>query len=128
ASSPHPRSESTPRSGSPSTSGTERARPLGGAGGGSVPGPPSPAKDPAPPLLSDRPEGERRPRGAAVLEPARSRSSASGSKPLEVLQATGHGGGFLLGLVGDDGLGGEEERRDGGGVLQRRAGHLGGVD
>src|ERR687894_448362 len=40
----------------------------------------------------------------------------------------GHGRSVLLRLVGDDGLGGEEERRDGGGVLQRRAGHLGGVD
>src|SRR3954466_11004396 len=42
--------------------------------------------------------------------------------------AAGHGRSVLLRLVGDDGLGGEEERRDGGGVLQRGAGHLGGVD
>src|SRR3954471_20953673 len=42
--------------------------------------------------------------------------------------AAGHGRSVLLRLVGDDGLGGEEERRDGGGVLQRRAGDLGRVD
>src|SRR3954452_19885960 len=42
--------------------------------------------------------------------------------------AAGHGRSVLLRLVGDDGLGGEEERREGGGVLQRGAGHLGGVD
>src|SRR3954471_2302821 len=42
--------------------------------------------------------------------------------------AAGHGRSVLLRLVGDDGLGGEEERRDGGGVLQRRPGHLGRVD
>src|SRR3954465_3818210 len=42
--------------------------------------------------------------------------------------ATGHGRSGLLRLLGDDGLGGEEERRDGRGVLQRRAGHLGRVD
>jgi hypothetical protein len=42
--------------------------------------------------------------------------------------ATRRGGSGLLGLVGDDGLGGEEEAGDAGGVLQRRAGHLGGVD
>src|SRR3954449_7689657 len=42
--------------------------------------------------------------------------------------AAGHGRSGLLRLVGDDGLGGEEERRDGGGVLQRRAGDLGRVD
>src|SRR4051812_16610116 len=34
----------------------------------------------------------------------------------------------LLRLVGDDRLGGEEQRRDGRGVLQRRAGDLGRVD
>ncbi len=34
----------------------------------------------------------------------------------------------LLGLVGDDGLGGEEQGRDRGCVLQRRAGDLGSVD
>src|SRR4051812_47509208 len=42
--------------------------------------------------------------------------------------ATRHGRSGLLWLVGDDGLGGEEERRDGSGVLQRRAGDLGRVD
>src|SRR3954453_6716145 len=42
--------------------------------------------------------------------------------------AAGHGRSVLLRLVGDDGLGGEEERRDGSGVLQRRAGDLGRVD
>src|SRR3954469_5672206 len=42
--------------------------------------------------------------------------------------AAGHGRSVLLRLVGDDGLGGEEERRDGRGVLQRRAGDLGRVD
>jgi UDP-N-acetylglucosamine 2-epimerase (non-hydrolysing) len=40
----------------------------------------------------------------------------------------GHGRRGLLGLVGDDGLGGEEQRRDRRRVLQRRAGHLGRVD
>src|SRR5207302_6420874 len=35
---------------------------------------------------------------------------------------------FLLRLLDDDRLGGEEERRDRRCVLQRRAGHLGGVD
>src|SRR5699024_9263098 len=40
------------------------------------------------------------------------------------LVATRHRRTGGLGLVGDDGLGGEEERRDGGGVLQGRAGHL----
>ena len=34
----------------------------------------------------------------------------------------------LFGLVGDDGLGGEEQRRDRRRVLQRRAGDLGGID
>src|SRR4051795_9982897 len=49
---------------------------------------------------------------------------------LEVLHAsTRHAAApILLGLVGDDGLGGEEQRRDGRRVLQRRAGHLGRVD
>src|SRR5688572_22719086 len=42
--------------------------------------------------------------------------------------ATRHGRGGLLRLVGDDGLGGEEERRYGCCVLQRRAGDLGRVD
>src|SRR3954449_12332461 len=42
--------------------------------------------------------------------------------------AAGHGRSVLLRLVGDDGLGGEEERRNGGGVLQRRTGDLGRVD
>src|SRR4051794_16635038 len=44
--------------------------------------------------------------------------------------ATGHSAAGTRGLrlVGDDGLGGEEQRRDRGCVLQRRAGHLGGVD
>ncbi len=42
--------------------------------------------------------------------------------------ATGHAGTGLLGLVGNDRLGGEEERRDRGGVLQRRPGHLDRVD
>ena len=37
-------------------------------------------------------------------------------------------GRVLLRLVRHDGLGGEEQRRDRGGVLQRRAGHLGRVD
>ena len=37
-------------------------------------------------------------------------------------------GGGLLGLVGHNGLGGEEQRGDGGGVLQGRAGDLGRVD
>jgi hypothetical protein len=40
----------------------------------------------------------------------------------------GHGRGAFLGLVHDDRLGGEEQRRDRGRVLQRRAGHLDGVD
>src|SRR5581483_11136990 len=35
---------------------------------------------------------------------------------------------LLLRLVGDDGLGGEEQGGDRRGVLQRGAGHLGGVD
>src|SRR3954470_7684276 len=39
--------------------------------------------------------------------------------------AARHGRSVLLRLVGDDRLGGEEERRDGGGVLQRGPGHLG---
>ena len=39
----------------------------------------------------------------------------------------GMAGRLLLGLVGDDRLGGEEQRRDRRRVLQRRAGHLGGV-
>src|SRR5262245_55626742 len=53
-----------------------------------------------------------------------------GDETLEVLHATaGHRrGALLLGLVGDDGLGGEEQGRDRGGVLQRRPGDLGGVD
>src|ERR1700730_3483819 len=45
--------------------------------------------------------------------------------------ATGHPGGhggLLLGLVGDDGLGGEEQRRDRRRVLQRGARHLRRVD
>src|SRR4030088_527445 len=41
--------------------------------------------------------------------------------------ATRSGRGGLLRLVGDNGLGGQEQRRDGGGVLQRGAGDLGGV-
>ena len=61
-------------------------------------------------------------------------ASASGSRELgarssEVhVAAAGHGGGVLLGLVGDDGLGGEEQGGDRRRVLQRRAGDLGGVD
>src|SRR5579875_1747356 len=50
---------------------------------------------------------------------------------LEVLHATtGHGGGGRrrLRLVHDDRFGREEEGRDRGGVLERRASHLGGVD
>jgi hypothetical protein len=49
---------------------------------------------------------------------------------VRVRQITGarFGSGRLLRLVGDDGLGGEEQRRDRRRVLQRRAGHLGGVD
>src|SRR5687767_7097187 len=35
---------------------------------------------------------------------------------------------FLLGLVGDHRLGGEQQRRNGRGVLERGAGHLGRVD
>ena len=35
---------------------------------------------------------------------------------------------FLLGFLGDHGLGGQQQRGDGGGVLQGKAGHLGGVD
>ena len=42
--------------------------------------------------------------------------------------AARHRRGFLLRLLGDHRLGGDEEARHGGGVLQRRAHHLGGVD
>src|SRR5436190_10037522 len=42
--------------------------------------------------------------------------------------AARHGGSGLLGLVGDDGLGGEEQAGDRRGVLQRGPGHLGRVD
>jgi hypothetical protein len=43
--------------------------------------------------------------------------------------AAGHGGGFLLvGDLGDESLGGEEESDDGRGVLQGAAGDLGRVD
>ena len=59
-------------------------------------------------------------RGAVVLEQWAAWTQKSmppmppdGSPPM---------GGRLLRLVGDDGLGGEEERRDGGGVLQRASG------
>jgi hypothetical protein len=45
-----------------------------------------------------------------------------------VVVAAHAGAGFLLGLVGDDRLGGEEQGRDRRRVLQRRAGDLGGVD
>ena len=36
-------------------------------------------------------------------------------------------GGVLLGALGHEGLGGEDQARDGGRVLQGRAGHLGRV-
>src|SRR6185437_13672901 len=48
---------------------------------------------------------------------------------VHVTAATGgRGRSSLLGLLRDDRLGGEEQRRDGRRVLQRRAGDLGGVD
>ena len=50
-------------------------------------------------------------------------------KPMPPMSSPpGHGRSSLLRLVGDDGLGGEEQRGDRRGVLQRRAGHLGRVD
>src|SRR5437870_2240314 len=58
-----------------------------------------------------------------------STTGTSGSEVHASAVAAGHGGsGVLLGLLGDDGLGGEEQSRDGRRVLQRRAGHLGRVD
>src|SRR5690625_3186178 len=42
--------------------------------------------------------------------------------------ATRHGRGVLLGLIGDDHFGGQQQSADRRGVLQRSAGHLGRVD
>src|SRR3954466_9047037 len=81
------------------------------------------------------PEGPGTPTGAARRSGPPLPGSAGTTRELDsevhaahAAVAAGHGRSVLLRLVGDDGLGGEEERRDGGGVLQRRAGHLGGVD
>src|SRR5690606_29949220 len=56
------------------------------------------------------------------------RLSEAGSEVHATRRVATGGGSGLLGLVGDDGLGREEEAGDRRGVLQRRAGHLGGVD
>src|SRR5690606_14379235 len=65
-------------------------------------------------------------KGGPRWEPPLDARYRSGS---EVHVATGRGVGLLLlGLLGDDGLGGEEQPGDRRGVLQRRPGHLGRVD
>src|SRR4051812_47131717 len=74
-------------------------------------------------------EAAARRRLLSVL-PGGSISAAYSSIGLEVLHAAaGHRrAAVLLGLVGDDGLGRQEQCRDGRRVLQRRPRHLGGVD
>src|SRR5579863_8474448 len=80
-------------------------------------------------------------RTAASLSPASVTRDGPGETPravgqsrllgseVHVAAATGHGGVLLLlRLLRDHGLGGEEQARDRGRVLQRRAGDLRGVD
>src|SRR4051794_18989378 len=84
------------------------------------------------------PKRREEPRGAPLvlstspLVATSGRRVGTGGRGLEVHvthAAATHGAGTaLLGGVGDDGLGGEEQGRDRGCVLQRRAGHLGGID
>src|SRR6478735_2960003 len=81
----------------------------------------------AAPLVGNRPPVRSTGRGPGDRVRLRWGSEAHAAHATHVV-ATGHGRRVLLGLVGDDGLGREEERRDRGCVLQRRARHLDRVD
>src|SRR6056297_3285486 len=73
------------------------------------------------------PERATREQSAASGRRLFTRSGTVGGRS-EVHVPAGHGGCVLFRLVDDDHFGREEQRRDRGGVLQGRTGHLGGVD
>src|SRR5450759_4479490 len=87
-----------------------------------------PVWTPRPPRETIQPPEGGRGWGAPKGAPHRRLVSGSRSEVhVAHAAATGHPGGhggLLLGLVGDDGLSGEEQRRDRRRVLQRRARHL----
>src|SRR5579862_2203282 len=69
---------------------------------------------------------------AAVVHAAHSAHATHPAHPSHAAHSTAAAArgrlGLLLGLLGDHGLGGEQEAGDRGSVLQRAAGYLGGVD
>src|SRR4051794_21032494 len=100
---------------------------------GTAPGPPPPSGFP-PPGPRDRAFGPgQRKRGRIAPAPFQFESSRRDGERLSIhvvvsAVATAAVAFLLLGGVGDEGVGGEEQGRDAGGVLEGRPGDLGGVD